>query len=145
MYKRQGLGGDAAEIEALAPRVNGLGHLLGIGGGQDEYHVARRLLQRCLLYTSEPFIGAGNRHRLGDGAARELIDVDFHAQLCLLYTSKPCEITPKRHKVARSVNKARECPDAAHQRGGGEHHDESDELVFCSFVHRSPLSSFPKH
>ena len=29
----------------------------------------------------EPFIGAGNRHRLGDGAARELIDVDFHAQL----------------------------------------------------------------
>ena len=44
--RHHGLGGDAAEIEALAARVNGLGHLLGIGGGQDEHHVTRRLLQR---------------------------------------------------------------------------------------------------
>ena len=44
--RHHGLGGDAAEIEALAARVNGLGHLLRIGGGQDEHHVARRLLQR---------------------------------------------------------------------------------------------------
>ena len=29
----------------------------------------------------EPLVGTGNGHRLGDGAARELIDVDFHAQL----------------------------------------------------------------
>ena len=44
--RHHGLGGDAAEIEALAPRVNGLGHLLRVGGGQDEHHVARRFLQR---------------------------------------------------------------------------------------------------
>ena len=44
--RHHGFGGDAAEIEALAARVNGLGHLLRVGGGQDEHHVARRLLQR---------------------------------------------------------------------------------------------------
>ena len=37
---------DAPEVEALAARVDRLGHLLRIGGGEDEHHVARRLLER---------------------------------------------------------------------------------------------------
>ena len=41
-----GLGRNAAEVESLAARVDGLGHLLGIRRGQDEHHMARRLLER---------------------------------------------------------------------------------------------------
>ena len=33
----------AAEIEALATRMDGLRHLLRIGGGQDEHHVTREV------------------------------------------------------------------------------------------------------
>ena len=44
--RHDGLGRDAAEVEPLATRMDGLGHLLRIGGGQDEHHVARRLLER---------------------------------------------------------------------------------------------------
>ena len=40
-----GLVGYAAEIEALAARVDGLRHLLRVGGGQDEHHVVGRFLQ----------------------------------------------------------------------------------------------------
>ena len=41
-----GLVGYAAEIEALATRMDGLRHLLRIGGCQDEHHVIGRFLQR---------------------------------------------------------------------------------------------------
>ena len=41
-----GLVGYAAEIEALATRMDGLRHLLRVGGCQDEHHVIGRFLQR---------------------------------------------------------------------------------------------------
>ena len=41
-----GLVGYAAEIKALATRMDGLRHFLRIGGGQDEHHVIGRFLQR---------------------------------------------------------------------------------------------------
>ena len=40
------LGRDAAEIEPLAPRVDGLGDFLGIGRAQHEHDVRRRFLER---------------------------------------------------------------------------------------------------
>jgi len=40
-----GLHGDPMEVEALAAGEDGGGQFLGLGGGQDEYRVARRLLQ----------------------------------------------------------------------------------------------------
>src|SRR5215207_2344282 len=40
------LGADASEVEPLAARDNGRKELLGIGGGEYETRVRRRLLQR---------------------------------------------------------------------------------------------------
>ena len=40
------LGGDAAKIEALTARENGVGDRLHLRGGEDENHVLRWLLQR---------------------------------------------------------------------------------------------------
>ena len=39
-------GGDAAKIEALTARENGVGNRLHLRGSEDENHVLRRLLQR---------------------------------------------------------------------------------------------------
>src|SRR4026207_2583579 len=43
---REELGGNGAEVEALAAREHGGGNLLRIRGGEDEDHVRGRLLQR---------------------------------------------------------------------------------------------------
>jgi hypothetical protein len=37
---------DQLEVEALAARQDGDGNLVDLGGGEDEHHVRRRLLQR---------------------------------------------------------------------------------------------------
>ena len=117
------------------------------GAGVDE---ERRVCQRRVLggqtiqTRQQPEEDAGQKHRAREARGFHLLK-STDKQEDDRKGDESREIAPKRHKVAWSVDKARECPDAAHQRGGGEHHDESDELVFCSFVHRSPLSSFPKH